>query len=405
MKGTNLGNKASATAVPTDYCGNMIYENGVLKKVLFLFISMLVCTTICGQQITLRLNNYRSHDPLTKQRVTADIEALLSSRKAVWSLEEAELSEESYNTEYTTETDTLMAVERGNRTYYSQDRGAISVIGSENFMELMSYDMPETWLQFPMQVGDSVAGYFNASGSYCERFFMRRYGTYKTKADALGMLVLPQGDTLHNVIRLHTERYVGTIAIPIDTMKYRIPAFTVDSIVIHLAPDTAKVREDEYRWYAEGYRYPILEAKILSYCDSMLTEEMYFCGPEVQRALAYDEENEAIRVRLAEEEQARLWGSVSEETANSRGSDSGFRYDISQDDGNGQVAINYTADHDVRMTALVANTLGYVYKRAEQDCPAGSGHIPFDCNGLPRGQYIIYINVDGDKYAEKINLK
>ena len=76
---------------------------------------------------------------------------------------------------------------------------------------------------------------------------MRRYGTYKTKVDALGKLVLPQGDTLRNVIRLHTERYVGTITVPIDTMLSRIPAFTVDSIVQHLAPDTAKVREDEYR--------------------------------------------------------------------------------------------------------------------------------------------------------------
>jgi hypothetical protein len=40
----------------------------------------------------------------------------------------------------------------------------------------------------------------------------RRYGTYKTKADAAGKIVLPQGDTLRNVLRLHTERYVGTIA-------------------------------------------------------------------------------------------------------------------------------------------------------------------------------------------------
>ena len=33
MKGINL--KGKETAVPTDYCGNMIYENGVLKKVFF----------------------------------------------------------------------------------------------------------------------------------------------------------------------------------------------------------------------------------------------------------------------------------------------------------------------------------------------------------------------------------
>lgn len=374
-----------------------------MNKIIISIISFAVCMTISGQQINQSNNRYRGNDVLEKKQVT--VKGFdLNSKSSVWNLEEARLSEETYNAEYSTETDTLMAVERGNRMYYSQDRGPVSIVGSENFMELMSYDMPETWLQFPMQVGDSVTGYFNASGPYCERFFMRRYGTYKTKADALGKLVLPQGDTLRNVIRLHTERYVGTITVPIDTMLSRIPAFTVDSIVRHLAPDTAKVREDEYRWYAEGYRYPILEAKTLSYCDSLLTEEMYYCPPEMQRELAYDEENEAIRARQVEEEQARLRGTGSEDPANSRGN-GGFTYDLSQDDGSGRVNINYSADHDVRIVALVANSQGYVYKRTEQDCPAGSGLIHLDCTGLRKGQYIIYINVDGEKYAEKVNLK
>lgn len=374
-----------------------------MKKIVFLILSFTFCLNISGQQINQSNNRYRGNDVLEKKQVK--VQGFdLNSKKGVWSLEEAELSEESYNAEYTTGTDTLMAVERGNRMFYSQDCGAISVIGSENFMELMSYDMPETWIKFPMQVGDSVSGYFNATGSYCDRFFMRRYGTYMTKADALGKLVLPQGDTLRNVIRLHTERYVGTITVPIDTMQYRIPAFTIDSIVRHLSPDTAKVREDEYRWYAEGYRYPILEAKTTSYCDSMMTAEMYYCAPDMQRTLAYDEENEAIRARLAEEEQARLWGSESAEPANSRG-EGGFWYDLSQDDSNGRVNINYSADHDVSIVALVANSQGYVYKRAEQDCPAGSGQIPLDCTSLRKGQYIIYINADGDKYAEKVNFK
>lgn len=136
--------------------------------------------TICGQTINQSNNCYRGSDVLEKKQIV--VKGLsLNDTKGVWSLEEAELSEGSYDAEYTTENDTLMAVERGNRTYYSQDRGSVSIIGSENFMELISYDMPETWLTFPMQVGDSVCGYFNGSGPYCERFFMRRYGTYKTK--------------------------------------------------------------------------------------------------------------------------------------------------------------------------------------------------------------------------------
>ena len=375
-----------------------------MKKLLFIIIAMAACTNLYGQQID-QSNRYRSYDVLEKKQVTAK-GFDLNSKKSIWSLEDAEFSEGSYNAEYSTETDTLMAVERGDRTYYNQDRGTINIIGSENFMELISYDMPETWLQFPMQVGDSVCGYFNGSGPYCERFFMRRYGTYKTKADATGKLVLPQGDTLRNVLRLHTERYVGTITVPIDTMLCKTPAFTVDSIIRLLAPDTAKVREDVYRWYAEGYRYPVLEAKTLSYRDSLLTEEMYYCSPDMQRTLAYDEDNKQIRTRLAEEERARWLASSPDEDSNpkSRGKN-GFTYNLPQDDNSDLVTINYSTDHATKMTALVTNALGYVYRRADQSCAVGSGQTTIDCSGLRRGQYILYINVDGEQYAEKVNLK
>ena len=376
-----------------------------MKKVIFTIISLLVFLTASGQQICQSNNRYRGSDVLEKKQIVLKGFSL-NDTKSVWSLEEAEISEGSYDAEYTNETDTMMAVEQGNRTYYSQDRGSVSIIGSENYMELISYDMPEIWLTFPMQMGDSVCGYFNGSGPYCERFFLRRYGTYKTKADAAGKIVLPQGDTLRNVLRLHTERYVGTIAVPIDTMLCKIPAFTVDSIIQYLIPDTAKVREDVYRWYAEGYRYPILEAQTLSYRDSILTEEMYYCPPEMQEQLSLDEENKQTRARLAEEELAR-WQKPSpspDEPTNRRGNDH-FRYDITQPDGNDQVTIHYDTDHDTWVTALISNGLGYVYRRADETCPAGSGQLSLSSAGLRKGQYIIYINVDGNQYAEKVNVK
>jgi hypothetical protein len=78
---------------------------------------MAVCASIYGQQINLSNNRYRGNDVLEKKQVTVKGFSL-SDTKGVWSLEEAELSEESYNAEYSTETDTLMAVERGSRTYF-----------------------------------------------------------------------------------------------------------------------------------------------------------------------------------------------------------------------------------------------------------------------------------------------
>ena len=92
-----------------------------MKKLLFIIIAIAVCTTLNGQQIDQSNNRYRSYDVLEKKLVT--VKGFdLNSKKGVWSLEDAELSEGTYKAEYSTETDTLVAVERGDRTYYSQDR-------------------------------------------------------------------------------------------------------------------------------------------------------------------------------------------------------------------------------------------------------------------------------------------
>lgn len=377
-----------------------------MKKSLLIIITTVVCLNLSGQQITQQLNSYRSNEVVTKQQVWMNIDKLLENNRNVWSLEEAEISKDTYSAEYKIETDTLKAVDATDRTYYNQDRNSVNGIGSENYMEHIRYDMPETWLKFPMHVGDSVSGYFNGSGPYCERFFMRRFGTYKTKADATGVLVLPLGDSLRNVIRLHTERHVGTIALSIDTMKHKIPTFTVDSIIRHIAPDSAKMREDIYRWYAEGYRYPILEAKITSYLGERLTEEIFYCPPETQRTLSYDAANESERQRIeAERAMARnSVGNTDNNIKNMKAIGNSFTYEILQNEGTNEITVNYNASSNLKVITLVANTQGHVFKRTEQQCEAGTGQFTINCNGLRQGQYILYINVEGNQAAEKVNI-
>ncbi len=367
-----------------------------MKKVSLTIIILVVCLTISGQQINQSTNYYRRGDMVEKKQVTVKGFSLKGNND-VWSLEDADISKETCQTEYITDYDTIMELERGNRTYYNIDKHTISIIGSENYMELMSYDMSETWLKFPMQKGDSISGYFNGTGKYCDRLFIRRFGTYMTKADAEGKLVLPGGDTLRNVIRLHTERWVGAVAAPIDTMKCKIPAFTVDSIITHLAPDTAKVREDVYRWYADGYRYPILESKTVSYLGKTLSEEMYYCPPEMQELLAFDEENKKTRARLEKENSNGNGGS-----GKGNNSPEGFKYHISQDEGSGTVTVSYSSDADIRVDALLASSQGYVYRRASQ---SDGSEITLSYRGLPRGQYIIHITAGKEKFAEKFHVR
>jgi len=79
-----------------------------MKKLLFIIIAMAICTTIHGQQINQSNNRNRGNDVLEKKQVTVNGFSL-GNTKGVWNLEKVKLSEETYNVEYTTGTDTLMA--------------------------------------------------------------------------------------------------------------------------------------------------------------------------------------------------------------------------------------------------------------------------------------------------------
>ena len=75
-----------------------------MKKIVFLILSFTFCLNISGQQINQSNNRYRGNDVLEKKQV--NVQGFdLNSNKGVWSLEEAKLSEDSYNAEYSTETD------------------------------------------------------------------------------------------------------------------------------------------------------------------------------------------------------------------------------------------------------------------------------------------------------------
>ena len=74
-----------------------------MKKEIITIISLIVCLTISGQTISQSNNRYRGSDVLEKKQIVVKGFSL-NDTKGVWSLEEAELSEESYDAEYSTET-------------------------------------------------------------------------------------------------------------------------------------------------------------------------------------------------------------------------------------------------------------------------------------------------------------
>ena len=62
-------------------------------------------------------------------------------------------------------------------------------------------------------------------------------------------------------------------------------------------------------------------------------------------------------------------------------------------------------DEDVSITTIVANHMGMLCMSRQWTQAAGHGYsMQIDCNGLRPGIYILYINVNGKVYSEKVTL-
>ena len=344
-----------------------------------------------AQQISLLCNKFCANDVLERREMSAT-QFSIQAADGVWSLENVEPLGKPFPVATALVDDSLMYIERGTRTLFLQKNG-LDLIGTEDNQTIITYDMPEKWLLYPMAYGDSICGYFNGTGRYCDCLFLRRFGTYWTKADATGNLVLPGGDTLKNVVRLHTERYVSSIATPIDTILHKIPVFTVDSIIKNMARDTCQIRESIYRWYAGNYRIPVLEAVIKCYGKNMKKQEVFYCSYGVQEQMMLNEMTEN-----------RKQGPDNTKGGIKKGQ--GIHYHIDSDGERGRVDIHYDLDKPMRVKVILADTRGYVFQQLEEEHEAGFGYtMNLNTNDLRKGQYIIYINAGHKKNIEKINIK
>lgn len=371
-----------------------------MKKLLFLFLlSFFQSAPYSFGQITKALNLPRPEDDLTKYPISMSNPGK-PGKDVLWDLSQKKVARKKILQRYTQYPDSvscLVSTEQGTRYYDCMHGDSLLLGGYENNQSKIIFDRPEAVLLFPMQYGDSTAGYFHGRGTYCDRLRMRSFGTYTLKADAKGRLVLPDGDTLRNVIRLHTVKLISCLYYPMDSTARFRKSFSSDSIRLYQLRDTSMIRSDEYRWYAHGYRYPILEYR--SACANghtgQATALAFYSPPTDQEALSLDDDNRKARDDDKEKER--------------NGSDNGqngsdFHYQMTQNSAEGYVNIHYEADRQTDVTAILADTRGIVYKTLSQHGQT-SGDISLSYNGMMTGQYIIYIKINGKTYVEKFNVK
>lgn len=353
-------------------------------------------------------HGFRAGDELNRQVVSTS-SAMTSGKDVVWDLQELELLENDYKTRYAgaeTAPWLVAGYEKLTGHQYLSNEDGVYLLARCSTTSQMTYDIPEQVQCFSMHYGDSIMGIYGGTGSYGDKLFVREYGNYVTHMDATGSIILPDGDTLRHVSRVVTDRQVYAEVALSDSMQMvygdSIPIYDRDSINCHMMADVPQQRVREYRWYAAGYRYPILETiECRNATDDQLVSRatLYYPPSAQENQLAYDEENQMIRNLIARGEYQKEG-----DTGSDSNTESIIHYTFSQNQEAGTVTISYSLDATATVRFVLASAMGMVYQTVEQTNAEGAGYsVTLNYNGLPRGQYVVYISAGGQTQAIKFN--
>ena len=351
----------------------------------------------------------RANDEVTLQQ-TAYVAADEGAEDTVWDFRQLEISGNEYPVCYAEEEayDGLTVGTAFNtRHYYQCASDSLLLCGYENNLTKVEYDRPELQLHLPLTYGERQETLFHGTACYCERLFLRLFGTTSVEVDATGSMLLPSGDTLHHVSRVHIQKLKAEQQYPQLTTGQELKAyvdsltFTGDSIRQRMHDGRQLMLTDTYRWYAAGYRYPIVESIATGPAgmEPQLAVTLY-CPPEEQRSL-YDEQNEQLRQLLAEADRHAAGGSNDGDGGNAPSSLSRCAVGVN----GGTVTIDYDLTQPATISALVCNTQGMLFLQQSQTSEAGTGHqLTLDCHALRHGEYILYLSVNGQVTSQKVSL-
>ena len=302
--------------------------------------------------LTSRHNMFRPGDEIVKQQVEYK-DPGRSGRDVLWDFGKLKTQKDEYKLFYVFGKDSLVTgIERQTMYFYSLSGDSLLCHGYENPTTLMVNEQPELLLRFPVRYGDSTFCYYSGNGKYCDQLRISAMGSVTSKADAYGTMILPDGDTLKNVIRVRTVKRFANRTEPLffidsnDSRKStrmltskrtvetleptaaqaslseskemrRTVAVSSDSIRHRMTGDTVLLGSETCRWYVKGYRYPIFET-VKHITDkhgerSTFFDVAYFHHPDKHYYLDDDEENRTLREenkRTLEPQKAEPWAGL-----------------------------------------------------------------------------------------------
>lgn len=285
-------------------------------------------------------------------------------------------------------------------SFYGKDSAKVRMIGQDEMLDfvqttaglylsqiqtsLVKIDFVDTfeYLRYPFVANDSLVCNIKGHGTYSSKINFVLRGISNTKAIDIGRIILPDNKSLSNTLLI--KRSVNGVIIPLN-----------DSTEVMPNAEKMQLEVNSYDWYAQGYRYPVFKILLASLknANREILQRKYACVANVECfEKLEDSENEKLRA-----------GQQGKETQEPKTS-SHITYHVTIS--GKQLHIAYSLSSDSQLRFVLSNTSGMLLKSFNQYQPAGEGYEQvIELGDLPRGEYVLYINVNDQKFSEKVSVE
>ena len=355
------------------------------KIIIYISIMFSNCASLGAQsrELTTTANLSKGGDSIHYDFITATVPQSSSFSEQLWDFSNSRyLGQEKEVFFVGNDSNRIKMIDKDAILDFSQDKEHLLLKRLQTPLLNIDFGNSFEYLKFPFPLNDSLTCQIEGKGTYCSKNKLVLSGTCCTKTMAKGKLIMPCNDSLNNTLLIQRN-----IVANIDVSK--------DSLMSVRQDEPMKFKAAIFEWYAMGYSYPILkiiEASIKKGERKVLEQSFAYAANIEGMSHLEDEQNKELKDKMR---------GISLES-NTKQGDISYKVSV-----NGKkVCLSYSLVSDAQLRLLICNTSGMVFKSASLQRQAGNNYRQdFDCSGLPLGEYVLYIHVNGKAFSEKVHIK
>lgn len=256
-----------------------------MMKKYFIIIYLSLVGMICHSQTCNTHNMFIVGDQLSQIQISYPTFEEQTGTELVWKMKNKIVIQPNIKTAFYSIPDStshnLIGMLQGNISYiYELTNDTIKNLGFDTHTTSFKYKFPRIIQLANVAYGQSICNLFYGKGIYAEKDSFCIYGNSDIKVDSKGTFVTEDGDSIYDCLKQHSINNLTCIFANQDSTHFRLI---------------------EDKWFASGFRYPILETKQFLGADGEELFSTALVTPITNQKSLSDETNEKLRLKREKE--------------------------------------------------------------------------------------------------------